>query len=158
MTTTKSILNVTATPVTTEVPTLDRTYVALISNVVSANGNDREAMYQVAAGDEDFPMSIRCRIQSRPSKNNGQGEIISTYQIETFAMEVDDTTSETLWTGPVLASLQIRMPGQSAVLDTDDFMSLLGNLYTAYFSGVDGSNEPTTSVVDRLKFNIPVIA
>lgn len=158
MTTTKSIRNVIETPDTIEVPFLDRTNLKELGNSTSPDGLTREKVWQYAAGDEDFPMTLRAAVYVKPTANDGLGEVVSTYKIATYATEVDDTSGEIIWSGPVTASLTVKVPGPSAAVDSDDFLALVANLYTAYFAGVDGSNIPTTTVVDQLKFNIPAIS
>lgn len=159
MSTTKAIRNVVATPTTVEVPFLDRSNWEEIPPIMdNVPANSRVKAWQRTSGDEDYPLTLQIAVHQNPGKNSGLGEVVITTKLMTFATEVDDTTGELVWEGPVKASITTTVPGRSGVVDSDDYMSLVSNLYTAFFAGVDGSNIPLTTVVDKLKFNAPAFS
>lgn len=158
MSTTKEILNLMATPTTVEVPFLVRASFEEVSSSTSNDGLDRVKVFQYTGGDEDNPMSLNAAVYRNPSKNAGLGEVVTTYRIDTYAREVNDSSGEVIWIAPVAASITLRVPGVSAVVDSADILCLLGNLYTAFFATVDESDNPTSTVVDKLKYNVPAIS
>lgn len=155
MATTKTIHNVVATAVTTAVPTLTRANLTLVSQ--SQEGLDRESVYQLTTGDIDYPLQVRVGVYRKPDADNGIGRTNISVAITTMANEVDDTTGEILWEGEVRATLATSIPSVSGVVDVDDYIDLISNLYTMFFDGVDGSNNPNTNVVDKFKYGIPLI-
>jgi hypothetical protein len=157
MSTTKTIHNVVATEVATTVPTFPRTNLVLVDSFESPSKLDRESTYQLATGDENYPLTVRVGIYLKPDANNGIGAKNISVAIHTVADEVDDTTEEVLWKLPVKATLAISLPGVSGLVDTADFIDLVSNLYTMFFSGVDGNTDPNTNIADKMKFNIPHI-
>lgn len=158
MSTTKSILNVMATPVLTNVPFLARTNMIKQSSILSADGLDAVSNYVLASGDEDFPLTAQIGVYRKPTALNGRGQVVTTFGIKTYANEVDDTSGEELWNEPVTATITVRMPGSSPTLDTADFMSLVFNLASMIYAGVDGTNNPTTTVVDKIKYGEATIS
>jgi len=157
MATTKAILNLMETPVTTEVPFLVRADMDELASTTSSDGNTRERIYQYTGGDEDFPMSLRMTVYSEPEKYAGLGKVTITCRIDTFAQETDDTSGEVLWEGPASCRITTSVPGRSGVVDSADFLALLGNAYSAFYATVDVGNVPETDVVDKLKNKIPRI-
>jgi hypothetical protein len=130
---------------------------SIVSSKTSDDGLTRETLYQLASGDESRPMTVRVSCYRKPAANGGQGESVYTAKIAGYATEVDDTSGAYLVDGPFSGQITMKVPVQGGVFDEALFLRLLGNMYTIGFDAVDGSNIPTTAVVDKLKFAVTSI-
>lgn len=157
MSTTTAILNIEETTKTVVVPFLDRTDWTEIDSFLSDDGNIRRKVYQLATGDIESPATIRVSCYVAPEKS-GFGQVTMTIKLETIVEKTDDTSGEVLMHEPATVAITTVMPGSSGVPDVSDFLALIGNAYSCFFSDVDGSNIPLTDVVDQLKYNIPTIS
>jgi hypothetical protein len=157
MTAVRTIQNVTVTPVTTEVPTLSYSDLVLIDDKVSDDSMQRHAIYQIAAGDADYPATLRFSIYRKPLANGGLGETTLTVKWDGYATSIDDTDDEVFVAERCTASFTFSVPGNNPVFDEAQLLALAGNLYSALFTGVDGSNIPTTVATGKLIYNIAAI-
>jgi len=154
MTTTKSLPGIGASTTLVAVPTIDRANLKLDGGpYISPDGLTHTALYKLIAGDEDNPVSLKVNIYNHPSRNSGFGESVASVKLEGFAIETDDSTGEVLNRNPFSSSLTITLPGTNPVWSSDDFLALIGNFYTVFFTGVDGSNIPNAAITGQLKYN-----
>lgn len=155
MTTTKTIYSVdTSTTIVTAVPMIDQDDLVLVGSSISADGLDREAVYQLASGDEDYPMALRIAIYRKPSANGGMGENVLNVKLMTTATEVDDSSGDTITEGRAIVSLTVTLPGDNPVFDGAQFRAFVGHMYSLMYTAVDGSNIPDSVVTDKFKFGV----
>lgn len=114
------------------------------------DGDNKEATYQLAAGDPDYPLSLRVGHYVNRSANNGAGQTNISVKLSTSVSKLDGT--ETLWTSPASVVIATTMPGTSGVPDATDYASLLGLAFSWIIPVIAGSI--SEAALDELQFGV----
>lgn len=156
MTTTRALVNAPTGSINVNLPVVAFANMVEASAQKGSNGVE-ESTYVLASGDENHPLRARISIYSNPGKNNGLGEQTVTLRLDFSATETDDTTGEVLIDAPASVSITTRMPGISPTFEEADYMAYVLAAASVFFQTVDGSTDPETTIVDKLKYGISAL-
>lgn len=160
MSNTYDLKNVSTTTDTVVIEVLDRANLAEIdreNSIDPKNGKQLiSATYALASGNPDEPMKVSAIIRVDPKANAGIGEAVTTIKVET-PLVCENGSSEELFRETVVSTMTIRCPGLVPMPDSADFLALAHMTLSGLFDATDGSDIPTTAVVDQLRYGIPTI-
>lgn len=149
-TTTVSVNSDFTLPIEVPVKVLDVTKFALVDTKVSDDGLNRESVYQLMAGNTEFPLSFRVGHYKNPKANGGVGATNISVKFVSYAEKTD--VDDVIWTLPETWTLAKSAPGGNPFYDTDVDLELIGSMLSIIFSV--GSGLFTLANVNELKFGV----
>jgi len=142
------------TDTTVSVALFTRTNLRLVDDHRSDDGLYRKAVYVLAEGDESLPLEVRSEIRYNPSAQNGFGTTNISVRLSTVGVYSDDTSGEVLAQQPVSAVIALTIPGVGGLLDNDQALDLVANIYSLWFNGVTGT-VPNNTIIPSLAYGLP---
>lgn len=153
MTTVISVLNLTSdNPIAdVDLKAIDPAEWVLVNTEASKDDSVREAIYQMAGADPDYPATARIGYYRTASKGGVSGNINVSIKLSTFVQKVVDGV--TAWTLPATFTLATSMPGNTGVPNTADFLVGVQNL-VSFIAQAATAGVLDETQVDKLKFGI----
>lgn len=145
------ILNIISSTLQTDVPFLSRTNMSKTKEV-TPDGGGSEKHYVLKTSSSLTPLTGRVGIYPNLSK----GTVKYVFQLKTWAAELNADESAYLWQGAVVGTLTIELPVPAGIIDDEDFMVFIGNLYSMTYESVT-SDVPDLGVATNLKYGVPSI-
>lgn len=131
-----------------DLPMLDVNDFALVDTVTTENS--REAIYQLMAGDQEYPCSLRVGHYKNVKGNGGKGMTNVSAKLTNFAQKADE--DDVVWTLPESWVLAKSAPGGAAFYDVEADIESIGALVSVFLHQLAGSI--TNTNIDELKFAV----